>query len=344
MLPFTTTYGSSDTCQGQKQTKAEAEQPKVSQTTQANQTKPVVNQDETITPDGWVVSDSETFIPVVDQLSYNLSQARQSYIKGDNEAAAMAMREGSNFLKQEIPNVPKKNQPALQKASDDLMKNASLVQMGEIDSVKDLDKIFTEAYNADAEQLWIVAEEQDWIPIVERPQQHWQAAKVDFLNKDNNAAAKEIHKGIAFLNLEANRTTDESIKSNLSNTVQNLEQLANDVKAGKVTDVEQLNQAFAQGQIAMGQFFESQAKESEAKGELFTAGNELIGAYYHLQAAHHWLGKDSSDSLKKAQADIIGVRDSMGSPNEAQSRALSKAIATMDEQINTFSQGLANKS
>ena len=175
---------------------------------------------------------------------------------------------------------------------------------------------------------------------MEKPQQHWQTAKQDFLKKDNKAAAAEIHKGIAFLNLEANRTTDANIKSTLSTTVQNLEQLANDVKAGKVSDVKQLNQAFAKGQIAMGQFFEGQAKASEAKGELFSAGNELIGAYYHLQAAHHWLGKDSAN-LKQAQADIMAVRNSMSSPNEAQSKTLNKAIATMDEQITNFNQGLA---
>ena len=328
-------------CQAQKQNKAEAEQPKVSQTTQ-NKATPVkaTNQDETVTPDGWVVVDNETAIPVVDKLGKHLAQARQSYIKGDNENAAIAMREGSDFLKQEIPNVPKENRSALQKASDDLMKNASLVQMGEIDSVKKLDKIFTEAYNADAEQLWIVAEEQDWIPIVEMPQQHWQAAKKDFLNKDNKAAAKEIHKGIAFLNLEANRTTDQSIKSNLSNTVQNLEQLADNVKAGKVSDVKVLDRGFAGGQLAMGQFYDSQAKASESQGELVTAGNEIIAAFHQLQAANTWLGKDNAN-LQQAQAEINAVRDNLGSPNEALSRNLSPAIVTVGEQITNLNQNIA---
>ena len=326
-------------------TQAQADQGKTSQTTQAKtqaQTvadKTVTEGEEVIPPDGWLIVDNETFIPVVDKLGEHLSQARRDYLKGDNEAAAVAMREGSAFLKQELPQANKQSQTGLKQASDDLMKNASLVQMGEIDSVKDLDKVFATAYQADTEHLWLVADEQDWIPIVEMPQQHWQAAKDYYLDKNNRAAATEIRKGVAFLNLEANRTTDGGIKTNILNSAQNLEQLANDVKAGKVSDVKMLDRGFAQGQLAMGQFYQSQAKASESQGELATAGNEIIAAFHHLQAAHNWLGQDHAD-LKQAQAKIDAVRDNLGSPNEALSRSLNTAIATVDNQINTFSQKL----
>ena len=341
IIASTLTLGS---CQGFKKADAEAKPAQTSQTQTAQtdqaKAKTVVNRDETVTPDGWVVTDSETFIPIVDKLGEHLAQARQSYIKGDNENAAVAMREGSAFLKQETPNVNKASQAALTKASDELMKNASLVESGRISSVKDLDKVFARAYQADTEQLWVVANEEDWIPIVEMPQQHWQQAKKDFLHKHNQAAATEIHKGIAFLNLEANRTTNQSIKSNLSNTVQNLEQLADNVKAGKVSDVKMLDRAFARGQLAMGQFYDSQAKNSESQGELVAAGSELIAAFHHLQAANTWLGKDNAD-LKQAQAKVEAVRDNLGSPNEALSRNLSPAITTVGEQITNLNQNIA---
>lgn len=327
-------------CQRQKQTQAPAEQPKVSQTTQ-NKATPVkaVQSQQEIAPDGWLIIDNETFIPVVDKLGEHLSQARRDYLKGDNAAAAVRMREGAAFLKQELSQASTEGQAALNKASEDLMKNASLVESGKIDSVKDLDKIFTEAYQADTEQLWIVADEQDWIPIVEMPQQHWQTAREDFLNKDNQAAATEVRKGIAFLNLEANRTDDKNIKTNISNSAQNLEQLAKDIQDGKVSNVKVLDRAFARGQLAMSQFYESQAKESESQGELVTAGNEVIAAFHHLQAANTWLDKDES-SLQAAQAEINRVKDSMRSPNEAQSRNLSKAILTIDKQITNLNQNI----
>lgn len=363
-------------CQGQKQTPTQTDQSKTSPTlnktsTQTDQgktsqtisippdgtqaktqaqtvaDKTIINQDETITPDGWVVADTETFIPVVDKLGEHLSQARRDYLKGDNIKAAVAMRKGSAFLKQELPQANKQGQTALKQASDDLMKNASLVESGEIDSVKDLDKVFAKAYQADTEHLWLVADQEDWIPVIEMPQQHWQAAKDYYLDKDNQSAAREIHQGIAFLNLEANRTTDKDIKSQIFNSVQNLEQLAKNVQAGKVNNVETLNRAFAGGQLALGQFYESQAQASESQGELVTAGNEIIAAFHHLQAANNWLGGDKVN-LEQTLADIDAVRDNLGSPNEALSRNLSpaisstsSAIATVGEQITTLNGNLA---
>lgn len=327
-------------CQGQKQ--AQADQVKTSQTTQTKTVadKTITARDETITPDGWVVADNETFIPVVDKLGEHLSQARRDYLKGDKMAAAVAMREGSAFLKQELLQANKQGQTALDRASDDLMKNASLVESGKIDSVKDLDKVFAKAYQADTEHLWVVADEEEWIPVIEKPQQHWQAAKNYYLDKDDRAAAREIHQGIAFLKLEANRTTDKDIQSKIFNSVQNLEQLAKNVREGKVGDVKTLNRAFAGGQLAMGQFYESKAKASEAQGKLTTAGNEIIGAFHHLEAANHWLGGDKVN-LEKAKTDIDAVKNSMGSPNKSLSRNLNSAIATVGEQITTSNSDLA---
>jgi hypothetical protein len=331
-------------CQEQKQTQAQADQAKTLQTaqtqTQTVADKKLASQDETITPDGWVVADTETFIPVVDKLGKHLSQARRDYLKGDNMAAAVAMREGSAFLKQELPQADKQGQTALKQASDDLMKNASLVQMGEIDSVKDLDRVFAKAYQADTEHLWLVADEEEWIPVIEKPQQHWQVAKDYYLDKDNQAAAREIDKGIAFLNLEANRTTDKDLKSKILDSVQNLEQLAKNVREGKVDNVERLNRAFAGGQLAMGQFYESKAQASESQGKLTTAGNEIIGAFHHLEAANNWLGGDKVN-LEQAKTDIDAVRNSLGSPNETLSRNLNSAIATVGEQLTTLNGNLA---
>jgi hypothetical protein len=325
-------------CQQPKQANVSPAQPtEISQ--QTNQTKAETNQKAEITPDDWLVVNEERIIPVVDQLGQQLSQARQNYLKGDNAAASMEMKEGAKFLKQEIPQATKEDIAALNKASDELMKQSSLVENGEIKSVKELDQVFAEAYRADIEHLWLYVDKQEWIPIIESPQKHWQEAQKDFLKQDNQTAGIEVRKGAAFLNLEANRTTDAQIKSNLLNSVKNLEQLAKEIQAGKIADVTKLDRAFAQGQLAMGQFFENKAQASEAQGELVKAGHEIIGAFHHLQAANSWLGEDKAN-LEMAQTEIKAVKDSMSSPNEAQSKNLSKAIATVGEQIQLLTQKL----
>jgi hypothetical protein len=324
-------------CQQQKQARVSSAEP--NQISQTTQTKPQLNPNPSITPDDWLVVDEERIIPVVDQLGQHLSQARQNYLKGDNAAASKEMEAGAKFLKQEIPQATKKDIAALNKASDELIKQSSLVEKGQINSIKELDQVFAEAYQADVEHLWLYVDQEKWIPIIESPQQHWQEAKKDFLNQDNLAAAIEVRKGAAFLSLEANRTTDASIKSNLLKSVKNLEQLAKEIQAGKISDVTKLDRAFAQGQIVMGRFFENKAQDSEAQGELVRAGQEIMGAFHHLQAANNWLGEDKAN-LEMAKTEIKAVRDNLNSPNEAQSRSLNKAIATVGQEIQLLTQKL----
>ena len=327
-------------CQ-QKQPQAQAKATQISQTTQ---TKAKAKLDDTTAldrkmADGWVVVDEQTIIPVVDRLGEKLSQARQAYLKGDNNAAAIAMREGSTFLVREMPNTSSKARGNLEKASDELMAKASIVQTGGIDSVKELDRIFVKAYQADVQHRWLFVDESEWIPVIKMPQQHFLTAKQDFLRKDNRAAAIQIRKGAEFLKLESNRTRDSDLKLNMLGAAHDLEQLAEEVKQGKVSDVDKLDRSFARAQLAMGEFLTSKAQESESRGQLEIAGKELISAFEQVKAANTWLGKNNND-LQQTQAKVNALKDSLGSPNEAVSRNLSQAIATIDKQIDTSSQGL----
>ena len=322
------------------QQKPNQAQAKAAQVSQSTQNKALAKQDNTIPPDGWLVTDNQIFIPIVDRLGKKLSLAREAYLKGNNNAAAIAMREGSAFLVQEMPNTSKEAQANLKQASDELMAKASIVQMGEIDSVKELDRLFVKAYQADVQHRWLFVDESEWIPVVQMPQQHFLTAKQDFRRQDYSTAATHIRKGAEFLKLESNRTRDSDLKLTMLGAASDLEQLADEIKQGKVNDVNQLERSFAHAQLAMGEFLSSKAQESESRGQLETAAHEAIAAFKQIQTANTWLGKDSSN-LKQAQADINLVRNGLGLSNEAQSRNLSQVIATIDEQIATFSPKLS---
>ena len=318
-------------CQ-QKPNQARAKAAQVSQTTQ---TKAKAKANDNVTPDGWVVVDEQTFIPIIDRLGEKLSQARQAYLKGDNNATAIAMQEGSTFLVREMPNTSPKARANLKKASDELMAKAAIVQTGEIDSVEELDPILVKAYQADVQHRWLFVDESEWIRVVEMPQQHFMTAKQDFLRKDYLAAATQIRKGAEFLKLESNRTRDGDLKLTMLGAAHDLEQLAEETKQSKVNDVNQLDRSFARAQLAMGEFLTSKARESESRGELETAGKELVIAFKQVKAANTWLGKNNND-LQQSQAKVNAVEDSLGSSNEAISRNLSPAVATIDKQIDTF--------
>ena len=318
-------------CQ-QKQDRTQAEATQVSQTSQTKS-------DDSIAPDGWVVVDEQTFIPVVDKLGEKLSLARQAYLKGDNNAAAIAMREGSAFLTQEMLNTSQEAQANLKKASDELMEKASIVQMGEIDSVEELDRIFVKAYQADVQHRWLFVDESEWIPVVEMPQQHFMTAKQDFQAQDYPAAATQILKGAELLKLESNRTRDSELKSNMLGAAHDLEQLAGEIKQGKVSDVDELDRGFARAQLAMGDFLTSKAKESESRGQLEVAGQEIVSAFEQIKAANTWLGQNNN--LQQTQMEVNALKDSLGSSNEAMSRNLNKAATALSKQITNLDRNLA---
>ena len=319
------------------QPKNEVRATKISDTQSLAQAKP----DDTITPDGWVVVNEQTFIPIVDRLGEKLSVARQAYLKGDNNAAAIAMREGSAFLTQEMPNTSKEAQGNLKKASDELMEKASIVQMGEIDSVEDLDRIFVKAYQADVQHRWLFVDESEWIPVVEMPQEHFMTAKQDFVNKDYAVAVTEIRKGAEFLKLESNRTRDSDIKSNMLGAAHDLEQLAEEIKQGKVSDLDELDRGFARAQLAMGEFLTSKAQESESRGQLDVAGREIVSAFERVKAANTWLGRDNN-SLQQTQIKVDALKDSLGSSNEAISRNLDRTAIALSEQITNLDRNLVS--
>ena len=295
--------------------------------------------DDAISPNDWIVINEQTLIPVVDRLTQRLAQARRAYLEGDNNASAIAMREGSTFLTQEMSNTSATARDNLKKASDELMEKASMVQMGEIDSVEDLDSILIKAYQADVQHRWLFVDESEWMPVVEMPQQHFITAKQDFLRNNYPETATQIKKGAEFLKLESNRTRDSELKSTMLGAAEDLEQLAEEVKQGKINDIAQLNQSFARAQLAMGEFLTSKAKESESRGQLEIASREIVSAFERVKAANTLLHKDRQN-LRQTQTDIEVLQDSLGSTNEAMSENISRAANALSEQITDLDRNL----
>ena len=300
--------------------------------TAQNQTNVQTKPDNTITPDGWLVINEETFIPIVDRLGEQLSLARQAYLKGDNIGAAIALREGATFLASQMPNTSRSAQANLNKASDELMTKASIVRIGEIDSVKELDRILIQAYQADVQHRWLFADESEWIPLIEMPQQYFMAAKQGFVSKDYSATATQILKGAELLKLESNRTRDSELKLIMLDAAHNLEGLTEEIKQGKINQVSELDRCFARAQLAVGEFLISKAQESESRGKLDTATKEIIAAYKQIQTASTWLGKDNTN-LKQAQGEMNLVQSSLDTPNEVKSRKIEEDIAAINKQI-----------
>ena len=76
--------------------------------------------------------------------------------------------------------------------------------------------------------------------LVHTVEQTFQKAKKEYLQKNYDAAAKQIKKGAAYMKTEADKATAKG-KEGLAASAKELDQLADDTKKGAVTSPRRIN-------------------------------------------------------------------------------------------------------
>ena len=290
-------------------------------------------------PDQWIVEDDELMIPVFDELGTHLQAARRNYLKKDRRAAALEMRKGAEFMESQESLVPKESIAQIKTAAEELERESKNMKEGKINSIQQLDPILIKAYNADAEQLWIYAQDAEWYPVTEAPQRHFLAAAETLVKKDWKAAAMNIRKGEEYLQLERNRATVDG-KKILSASIDELEAVARDVKNGSVTGSAKLQNVFSRAQNALAQTHYLNAAEKLAKNDYINAGYEMKAAANHLEKAQKWMGiearAESAAATKEAQLVSAKLIQGSGWVRDE----VSKAMDTMAKETQKLAQGI----
>jgi len=134
-------------------------------------------------------------------------------------------------------------------------------------------------------------------------EQTFQKAKVDYLQKNMNAAAREIKKGSAFMTNQAQKASTRG-KAAISASAQELGKLANDVGRGAVKSEKKIEEAFARAYLALASDAHIKSTESWAQRESAKAGQALENANDHLEKSFDWAGqkieKGTTDTMKKS--------------------------------------------
>jgi|GEM_PF-3287857 len=201
--------------------------------------------------EGWLVIEEDTFIPVQDELARHLFWAKKSFLKGEYEFAAYAVRNGADALVRELPLASQKGKEEIMGAVRDLIKLADNLDAGKVTKEKELDSVLKKALQADQEHLFLVISAQEWTPakIARMKNLHLTRAKEHFIKGELKEAAKRIRKAIAYMELEAKKAPEEA-KSAIRASIEELKKLAKEVEAGTVKVVEKLDKAFERARQA----------------------------------------------------------------------------------------------
>lgn len=283
-------------------------------------------------PDEWYVVDETQFIPVLDDLDRHMLAARDTFLKKDNKAAAMHVREGAAFLTKEESKAREQDRERLKATVSDLNSLAADLDKGAVRDVKQIDRAYVKAHQADMESLWVIADEQAWAPYIEEPDAHFRKAHDDFVKKDYRAAATEIRKGEAYVKLERARATTDSQKA-LTGSAEELETLAKDVQKGTVKDVKKLDDAFARADQSLAKSHYVKASESWAKKLSDKTGYELKAATESLERAASWAGGEASSAASTAVKDGRAVTGKLISGTGWTVDEVGKAIDSVGQGI-----------
>lgn len=253
-------------------------------------------------PTDWYVVDDTQFIPVLDGLGEHMLAARNSFLKKDNKAAAMHVREGATFLTKEESKARAEDREKLKATVTDLNTLAASLDKGAVKEVRQIDTAYAKAHQTDTERLWVIADEQTWGPYIEEPDAHFSKAHDSFLKQDYKAAATEIRKAVAYVKLESGRAVTDSQKA-LNASAQELETLAKDVEKGTVKDVKKLDDTFARADQSLAKSHYVKASESWGKKLYDKTGYELKAATHSLEKAASWAGNEASAAASTAVKD-----------------------------------------
>lgn len=220
----------------------EEEQPTVTPGSPSEETPPLEEE-------AWVVEE-DLWIPVIDALGRHLQAARAYFLEEDFGLAASEMRTAAALIDQEL---------AAEGGSDMISNTDTIVQdlnamADRLDNVDDarkvelteVDDLISRAYYMDVEYGWSGGITTHEIALlVAHPSYHFQRAVNWLLDGDSQEAAAELRKGVAFLDLQAARASNETTRTELRQVADELTQMADKLDEGQDVTVEELDQVLA---------------------------------------------------------------------------------------------------
>jgi len=186
----------------------------------------------------------------------------------------------------------------------------------------------------------VIISEDIFIIFADEPQHHYMRAFENFLKHDWEAAAAEIRKGAAFLELEAVRATGDA-KKGLTASVQMLENLAEDIEKGAVRSAKDVQEVFAKAEHAVAKHHYLRATGAWGKKWIEKAGQELHATAVSLEHSFAWAGQKLEAGTVKVMDDARHVAGKLIEGAGWAADEVGKAIEYLGREIDKLGKAVA---
>lgn len=133
---------------------------------------------------------------------------------------------------------------------------------------------------------WVIVEDDWWVPFRYDFATALHNARVNYLNREERAAAKEIDKAVAWLKFAEN-VGDKRTQEDLATARGDLDDFSEAFKRGDKVEAKEFDAAFARASAALAKHHYFQASKTIGDDDLQAAGQHLQAAVDHLRDAAH---------------------------------------------------------
>ncbi|MCA9608295.1 MAG: hypothetical protein KC619_21950 [Myxococcales bacterium] len=273
-------------------------------------------------PSGWMVAEDDTWIPVVDAMGRDLEHARTA-LRGDHaDQAAADVHRAANRLAE--ANVENEATPRAEETVRQLRALGDRLERGEPTTIAQFDRVATAAYAADLEGGWIDVRDEDVAVILNRPDEHIDAARRSLKDEAGEAAEHQIRQAVALYRVELRRVATRGDTALLRQRIDALEHYASRARRGQAT-LTGLNEHIASVEATFAEHYAHRARMDYDEARERDAGHAMRALAVHLRR-----------ETAAAEPETPHAEDSLATTLETNGRALaegqtaSSVIATLD--------------
>ncbi len=241
-------------------------------------------------PEGWIVLQDRTWVPVRDSFTEELQRARAAFESSNRKTASRDFHQAADLLRQDQPSLSPYNRERLEEASQELERLSAMVERGEMRRRGSTDPILARVCEIDATSRWPSAPIQVWLPLAGKPEEHFQECESYVAHGEMTAAAAEIHKAFGFMRLDAGRSTFEG-RMLINESIHALGGIVKQLEDSRQVDSQALDWMFAQTEEALARAHQLNAVEAWARQRADLTGAELESAAINLENANLRFGR-----------------------------------------------------
>jgi hypothetical protein len=182
-----------------------------------------------------------------------------------------------------------------------------------------------------------------WVFFVNEPNKGFKAAKTHFVAEATQSAVFAIRRAAAYLKLESARGMPGE-STMLQPSIDELEDLAEDVENGIVTTVDDFELPFARAQLTLAKFHQRLAADTWAKKQYHQTAEELLAAAANLEHAAEWAGRTLDSTAQSTLQDTRALANSLKQDRAWQAVNVQKVMTEFHEETEKVGRELKEQS